>query len=154
MAQAHAPVTRADLRRIGSLYPPGTFDGIWAAASLVHLSDAEACDVLQQLAALLRPGGRLFTCVMSEGETGWLDEPDGTRWYTAWEPHQLEAAVADDGLVVEDTIAGPYVELVATRPPTRRPQQQLPPPAQPACAAVTALPPPNRQHPTNPRRTP
>src|SRR3546814_2037025 len=34
MAQAHAPVTRADLRRIGSLYPPGTFDGIWAAASL------------------------------------------------------------------------------------------------------------------------
>src|SRR3546814_18591238 len=79
MAQAHAPVTRADLRRIGSLYPPGTFDGIWAAASLVHLSDAEACDVLQQLAALLRPGGRLFTCVMSEGETGWLEEPDGDR---------------------------------------------------------------------------
>src|SRR3546814_17900216 len=76
MAQAHAPVTRADLRRIGSLYPPGTFDGIWAAASLVHLSDAEACDVLQQLAALLRPGGRLFTCVMSEGATGWLDAPD------------------------------------------------------------------------------
>src|SRR3546814_14698151 len=108
MAQAHAPVTRADLRRIGSLYPPGTFDGIWAAASLVHLSDAEARDVLQQLAALLRPGGRLFPCVMSEGETGWLEAPDGTRCSTPWEPHPPEAAVAAAGLEGARKVAGPY----------------------------------------------
>src|SRR3546814_15718481 len=93
MAQAHAPVTRADLRRIGSLYPPGTFDGIWAAASLVHLSDPAARDVPQQLAALLRPGGRLFTCVMSAGATVWLEAHDETRGTAAWERHEPAAAV-------------------------------------------------------------
>lgn len=114
-ASAHAPTVEADLRSIGSLYPPATFDGIWAAASLVHLSDDEVHDVLRQFGAVLRPGGRLFACLKSEGETGWMDEPDGTRWYTVWPPDAFAAAVTAAGFVVDETISGPFVEVWASR---------------------------------------
>lgn len=37
------------------------FDGIWACASLLHLSLLELPDVLRRLAVALKPGGVLFT---------------------------------------------------------------------------------------------
>ncbi len=37
------------------------FDGIWACASLLHLSLLELPDVLRRLATALKPGGVLFT---------------------------------------------------------------------------------------------
>ena len=59
---------RADLRDAGSI--GGSFDGIWACASLVHLPTSDMLDVLGQLGMLLRPGGKLFVSVMSSGRTG------------------------------------------------------------------------------------
>ncbi|MGE7436827.1 MULTISPECIES: class I SAM-dependent methyltransferase [Kitasatospora] len=115
MASAHAPTTVGDLRDIGSRYPDGTFDGIWASASLVHLLAAEAVDVLGQFARLLRPGGRLYVCLKAVGRTGWLDEPDGRRWYTVWDPEGFAAVVADAGFTVEDVDRGVFVEVWATR---------------------------------------
>jgi len=117
MARRHGPTTLGDLRRVGELFPPASFDGVWAASSLVHLSESEAAAVLAQLAGLLRPGGRLYACVKSAGDTGWLDEPDGRRWYTVWEPDRFADAVAAAGLTVERVDAGVFVEVWASRPP-------------------------------------
>ncbi|MEV5950120.1 class I SAM-dependent methyltransferase [Streptomyces sp. NPDC051993] len=115
MARAHAPTSQCDLREVGSKFPAGTFDGIWASASLVHLAETEAVDVLGQFAGLLRPGGRLYACLKSTGRTGWLDEPDGRRWYTVWGQDEFAAAVTEAGFEVDRVDPGPYVEVWAAR---------------------------------------
>ncbi|WP_180990231.1 class I SAM-dependent methyltransferase [Streptomyces noursei] len=115
MANAHAPTSQCDLREVGMRFPAGTFDGIWASASLVHLDRVDAVDVLGQFAELLRPGGRIYACLKATGRTGWLDEPDGRRWYTVWDPDEFAAVVARTGFVVDGVDRGPYVEVWATR---------------------------------------
>ncbi|GAA4836857.1 class I SAM-dependent methyltransferase [Saccharopolyspora rosea] len=115
LANSHAPTTVGDLRSVETLFSAAEFDGIWASASLVHLSEAEAASVLGQFARLLRCGGRMYACVKATGETGWLDEPDGRRWYTAWEPGGFAAAVAASGCSVDRVVRGPFVEVWATR---------------------------------------
>jgi SAM-dependent methyltransferase len=121
MANAHAPTTQCDLREVGSHFPAGTFDGIWACASLVHLREQETVDVLGQFAALLRPGGKLYTCLKSVGRTGWLDEPDGRRWYTVWQADTFAEAIADAGFEVDHVDRGVFAEVWATRNPNSSP---------------------------------
>ncbi|MEU7599217.1 class I SAM-dependent methyltransferase [Streptomyces sp. NPDC039022] len=115
MANAHAPTSQCDLREVATRFPTGTFDGIWASASLVHLDRADATDVLGQFAGLLRPGGRMYVCLKATGRTGWLDEPDGRRWYTVWDPDEFASAVAGAGFAVDSVDRGPYVEVWAAR---------------------------------------
>ncbi|MCX5384790.1 bifunctional 2-polyprenyl-6-hydroxyphenol methylase/3-demethylubiquinol 3-O-methyltransferase UbiG [Streptomyces sp. NBC_00083] len=115
MANAHAPTSECDLREVGSRFPAGTFDGIWASASLVHLDTEDVVDVLGQFAGLLRPRGRMYACLSATGRTGWLDEPDGRRWYTVWDPDEFAAAVAGTGFTIDEVDRGPYVEIWATR---------------------------------------
>ncbi|MFH9424967.1 class I SAM-dependent methyltransferase [Streptomyces sp. NPDC017529] len=114
MASAHAPTSQCDLREVGTRFPAGTFDGVWASASLVHLDAADAVNVLGQFGGLLRPGGKLYVCLKATGRTGWLDEPDGRRWYTVWDPDEFAAAVAGAGFEVDSVDRGPYVEIWAT----------------------------------------
>ncbi len=108
---AHAPRAESDRDTVRG----HTFDGIWASASLVHLAEADAVDVLGQFARLVRPAGKLFACVMSEGETGWRDEPDGRRYYTVWEADRFAAAVERAEFTIDEVARGPFVEVRATR---------------------------------------
>ena len=114
-AATYAPTWHADLRELTALFPPELFDGIWACASLVHLAKPDAANVLRQFAVLLRDGGRLYACVNTVGETGWLDEPDGRRWYQIWEDGAFAEAVEDAGFRVDQVDRGPFVEVWATR---------------------------------------
>lgn len=114
-ARRHGPVVLGDLRAVATHFPAASFDGVWAAASLVHLPAADAVGVLAQFATLTRPGGRLFVSVRSTGDTGWLDEPDGPRWYRVWTAGALNAAVTAAGFAVDDLTPGPYTEVWATR---------------------------------------
>ncbi len=115
MATAHAQTSCADLRGIGSMFPAGHFDGVWSSASLVHLKEADAKDVLRQFFVLLRPGGKLYACVNTVGRTGWVREPDGRRWYCVWEHRAFAQAVAAVGFGVDQVVQGPFVEVWATR---------------------------------------
>ena len=56
--------------------------------------------MLRQFAARLRPGGKFFACVKCVGATGWLDEPDGRRWYKVWDAQQFAGSVADAGFAI------------------------------------------------------
>ncbi|MCU1465032.1 MAG: hypothetical protein JWM72_960 [Actinomycetia bacterium] len=114
-ADAHAPTSQGDLRDVAAQFAAGSFDGIWASASLVHLSEAETVDVLGQFAALLRPRGKFFACVKCAGATGWLDEPDGRRWYTVWDPEKFAGSVADAGFTIDAVDHDVFVEVWATR---------------------------------------
>ena len=115
MASAHAPTLQCDLRELGAHFDAAAFDGIWASASLVHLLEPDARTVLDQFARLLRPGGKLFACVKRVGETGWLDEPDGRRWYTVWDAGAFAHMIGDAGFAIDELVPGEFVEVWATR---------------------------------------
>lgn len=114
-ASGYAPTWQADLRELTRLFPPGLFDGIWSSASLVHLPEREAIRVRSQFAVLLRRGGRLYACVNTVGQTGWLNEPDGQRWYQIWDGGAFAASVRSVGLRVDQVDQGRFVEVWASR---------------------------------------
>ena len=115
MARQHGEVVEGDIRDVARLFPRSSFDGVWAQASLVHLSAAEVEAVLHDLWQLLAPAGHLYACVRSFGESGWLDEHDGRRWYTVWSDRSFENAVDAAGFTVDDVTDGPYVEAWASK---------------------------------------
>ena len=115
IARRHGEVVEADIRDVRDAFSPSSFDGIWAQASLVHLSRAEVVHVLSDLRDLLVPSGRLYACVPATGATGWYDEEDGRRWYTTWPNDEFADAVTSAGFRADDTTDGVYVEVWATR---------------------------------------
>jgi SAM-dependent methyltransferase len=116
MARRHGDVIEGDIREVAQLFPRSFFDGVWAQASLVHLSVTETERVLRDLRSLLVPGGHFYACVAATGTSGWRDEPDGRRWYTVWPERRFAEAVADVGFEVIDITDGTYVEVHARKP--------------------------------------
>lgn len=115
MARRHGNVLAIDIRTIDEIFPPLSFEGIWAQASLVHLSTTDIAKLLQDIASLLVPKGRFYACVPAIGETGWHHEPDGRRWYTIWPDDAFRTAVENAGFHVDDVTNGTYVEVWATK---------------------------------------
>jgi SAM-dependent methyltransferase len=94
MAEEHSgcPVLVGDMRN-----PPlenVTFDGIWAAASLLHLHRSEIPAVLDRMRRLLAPGGRLFASV--KAGSGEERTQDG-RWFTYFHPQEWRDLLAASG---------------------------------------------------------
>jgi hypothetical protein len=52
--------------------------------------------------------------VKCAGATGWLDEPDGRRWYTVWDPQEFAGAVGDAGFEIDAVDHDVFVEVWAT----------------------------------------
>lgn len=115
MARQHGEVIEADIRCARDLFAAGTFHGVWAQASLVHLSMDGTKKLLRDIRDLLAPGGVFYACVPAEGRSGWRDEPDGRRWYTVWPGDEFESAVATADFAIDAVVHGPYVEVWATR---------------------------------------
>ncbi|MEN9507263.1 MAG: hypothetical protein RI958_3189 [Actinomycetota bacterium] len=115
MARLHGEVIEGDIRDVAKLFPPSSFDGVWAQASLVHLSPTETAEVLKDLRSLLDHGGHFYACVPTTGVTGWREEMDGSRWYTVWPERRFAEAVADAGFEIIDVTDGTYVEVHARR---------------------------------------
>lgn len=115
MARRHGDVIQGDIRDINSLFAPMSFDGVWAQASLVHLQKPEIDLALHDIRDLLKTNGLLYACVPATGETGWLVESDGRRWYTTWQGDSFESAVRTAGFLIDNVTHGPYVEVWATK---------------------------------------
>lgn len=116
MATRRHNVLHADMRQLSTLFTNATFDGVWAQASLVHLSSDEVSRVIADCYQLLRPHGIFYTCVPTIGESGWKSEPDGTRWYTVWPGESFLAEIKNAGFLLMDYTEGPYIEVWARKP--------------------------------------
>jgi SAM-dependent methyltransferase len=87
---------RADLRDLP--FQAMSFDGLWAAASLMHLPKPEARRILADLCRLVRPGG-LFAATVTYGTTsrlvtdGWVPG----RYFARWKKEELARAVRRAG---------------------------------------------------------
>ena len=79
---------------------PGTpYDGVWAAASLLHVARTDLPVVLRRLAAATRPGGALHVSVKEGAGEGWSVHGSvaAPRRFTYWSAEDLEAVVEDAG---------------------------------------------------------
>lgn len=114
-------LVQADIRHLP--YIPGSFDGIWAAASLIHLPKPSVQASLRCLAHLTTPGGTLAaTFVHGRGsgplQRGWI--PD--RFISRWHKEELALALGRAGwsIVELNTVSarerkGRWLNLIACR---------------------------------------
>lgn len=115
MCRVHHSVVHGDVRELSKYFQPDSFDGIWAQASLVHLSVEETTEVFANCFDLLRSGGVFYTSVPATGTSGWRDEPDGRRWYTVWPNEAITSPLLAAGFTVFDISVGPYAEVWARK---------------------------------------
>lgn len=127
LAYARRRSRRAALVQADMRYPPfrtGVFDGIWAAASLIHLPKPVVRSTLRTLRELVLPGGMLaatFVHGRSSGflRAGWIPG----RFFSRWHKAALESAVRRAGWTIMrlETVAnrerkGRWLNLLARRP--------------------------------------
>lgn len=95
------PLVRADLRQLP--FHTLTFDGLWAAASLMHLPKPDARRILTDLRGLVRPGG-LFGATVTHGvksrvvTDGWVPG----RYFARWKKEEFALAVRGAGWKILD----------------------------------------------------
>jgi SAM-dependent methyltransferase len=116
------PLVRADLRQLP--FREMSFDGLWAAASLMHLPKPVARHILTGLCKLVRPGG-LFAATVTHGvksrlvTDGWVPG----RYFARWRKDELARAVRRAGwtilelkVITNRERKGRWINFIARRP--------------------------------------
>jgi SAM-dependent methyltransferase len=99
-----APATQADLRRLP--FADGSFTGVWASASLLHLPRIDLGPALRELGRIIGRGCLYLALKEGEGET-WQVRPGGPRFFHYYQMDAVEAALREAGFVVVVRWAGP-----------------------------------------------
>nr|WP_246284095.1 methyltransferase domain-containing protein [Nocardioides perillae] len=83
------------------LAPDTAYDGVWAAASLLHVARGDLPQVLSRLAAATREGGALHLSVKEGDGERWSTHGavGGPRLFTLWREPALRSAVESAGWV-------------------------------------------------------
>lgn len=115
LARKEGVTIHGDLRSLPLL--SGSFDAVWASASLIHLPFDDAGAALGELARVAKIGAPLGISVKTGGIVGWANDlPLGRRWFFSWAPDDFTGLVEDIGLSVEAVSDdGLWIELVARR---------------------------------------
>ncbi len=93
------PRVQSDLRCLP--FPSSSVCGVWANASLLHLSKAEASLALREIRRVLRPSGVLYMSVKRGSGAEWESERYGKpRWFQYWSDPELDAALEAAGFRV------------------------------------------------------
>lgn len=85
--------------------PLGSFDGLWAAAVLLHLPKSRVRSVLQEMAAVLRPGGIAFIAIKEgAGETITVETDDDVtlrRFFALYRVEEFGELLKANNFVIE-----------------------------------------------------
>ena len=96
------PRVQADARRLP--FPDGSFAGVWASASLLHLAPADTVTAVQEVRRVLHDGGIVHVSLKSGAGAEWEAERYGEpRWFQYWSAPDLDALLADSGLQVTES---------------------------------------------------
>jgi len=102
--------------------PAGSFDGVWANASLHHVPKAHLPQVLERLHEALKSGGYLQIKVHRGISEGLVEEikfnQPVVRYFAKYEPQELSSVVQAAGfLTIEVNLAteGKWVDLLAQK---------------------------------------
>ena len=115
------PLVEADIERLP--FPPKTFDGIWAAASLIHTPKTRFLRVLRQLYDVTKPGGLMgVTMVHGKGSGFLADQWIRGRFLSRWHKQELKQMVVKAGwkvmflkTVVKQERHGRWLNMIAKR---------------------------------------
>ena len=88
------PLVIADMRRLP--FRSSAVDGVWAAASLLHLRRGELMQALAEIRRVLKPGAPFFAS-LKRGTGGGRDAT--SRWFTYFEPAEWNAVLQTAGFV-------------------------------------------------------
>ena len=120
------PLVRADMRELP--FRAASFDGVWAAASLIHLPKTDAMRVVKRLSQIAGPGATLGATVTFGTDSGlvtkgWMPG----RYFARWHKAELARAVERSGWKVEmlrvvsnQERKGRWINLIARRAVGRR----------------------------------
>jgi ubiquinone/menaquinone biosynthesis C-methylase UbiE len=93
------PRVQADARRLP--FRDGSLAGVWANASLLHLSPEEAATALREVRRVLGARGLLHVAVKSGDGAAWESERYGApRWFQYWSAADLDALLGTSGFEV------------------------------------------------------
>jgi len=96
------PRVQADARRLP--FRDGSLAGVWANASLLHLSPEEAAAALREVSRVLGACGLLHVAVKSGDGAEWETERYGVpRWFQYWSAADLDALLRASGFDVIDS---------------------------------------------------
>lgn len=113
LARLRVPVVGGDLRRLP--FAAASLDGVWSAASLLHVPREDVPATLRGWRTVLRPGGvlGLSTAVGRDDQQGWERVPYAAgaqshdvplrRWFVYHSAERLHALVADAGFDLLDS---------------------------------------------------
>jgi SAM-dependent methyltransferase len=110
-----ARFARGDMRALP--FGDTAFDGLWSAASFLHLARADAPDTLGEFGRVLADDGVLFLSVLAAEphDADAVETEDGRR-FTLWSKPRLESHLADAGFeVVWDGQQTDWHAVVAVR---------------------------------------
>ena len=94
------PRVQSDLRRLP--FPSCSVYGVWASASLLHLSKAEASLALREIRRVLQPSGILHVSVKRGSGAEWESKRYGRpRWFQYWSGPEIDAALRAVGFSVD-----------------------------------------------------
>lgn len=115
------PLVRADMRDLP--FQSEMFEGVWAAACLMHVPKPEAARVLKKLREVVRPGGLLAATVTYGTRSriltdGWMPG----RYFARWQKNDLARVVEGSGWTIESLRVvsnqerkGRWLNLIARR---------------------------------------
>lgn len=119
------PLVRADMRDLP--FRDEMFEGVWAAACLMHVPKPAAARVLKKLREVVRPGGLLAATVTYGTRSriltdGWMPG----RYFARWRKSELARAVEQSGWQIEflrvvsnQERKGRWINLIARRGSSR-----------------------------------
>jgi SAM-dependent methyltransferase len=116
-AVGEAPLICADLR--ATPFPDGSFDAIWAMASLVHLTSTQVLEALREFRRIVCDVGPVFVAVPSAPNSGWRNDDNGERrWFRNFDLATAATLAERSGFAVERAeeedgkLAGRWVSLL------------------------------------------
>ena len=119
----NADFVQMDFRKLD--FPDATFDGVWAAASLLHMPKLELPAALTEILRVLKPGGMFFSS-WKEGE-GESMIPDYTgeqrRFFSFYTVAEISEIVKQAGLRIRATACADDAEYRKSEK-FRKPTQQ------------------------------
>lgn len=93
------PRVQGDARQLP--FRSGSLAGVWASASLLHLSSEEAAAALREARRVLGPRGLLHISVKSGAGAEWESQRYGEpRWFQYWRAEDLDALLTTAGFSV------------------------------------------------------
>lgn len=87
-------------------FPAATFDGVWARASLIHMSPETHGESLREFHGILKPGGILYAAVrQGDGDEVREELQNGvplTRYFRFWQPEEWSTLLQSCGFDIMD----------------------------------------------------